>query len=149
VSKASSIGNISVLSNRSLLTNKGIPVKQKFIRCTSIASVTVLAFVAAGCASIAVSGDAIEQNTAKALGLSKGSFTISDRVDDGVKSSYNVKTTAGKQYGCYVTGGISYVGRIVSDAVCTEVGKSAPAPAPGAAAPAASCNALLKAAGKC
>ena len=36
----------------------------------------------AGCASVAVSNDAIEQNTAFALGVPKGTFTISDRVDD-------------------------------------------------------------------
>ena len=50
------------------------------------------ALLASGCASVAVSNDAIEQNTAQALGLAKGTFTISDRVDDGVKASYSVKT---------------------------------------------------------
>lgn len=73
------------------------------------------ALLATGCASVAVSNDAIEQNTAQALGLAKGTFTISDRVDDGVKASYSVKTNTGKQYACYVTGGVSIVGRVVSD----------------------------------
>jgi hypothetical protein len=124
-------------------------MNQTFIRRAALVSVTVLAAFAAGCASVAVSGDAIEQNTATALGLAKGSFTISDRVNDGFKSSYTVKTNAGKQYGCYVTGTVSYFGRQVSDAVCTEVGKSSKAAAPSAAPAGGSCNALLKAAGKC
>ena len=46
------------------------------------------ALLATGCASVAVSNDAIEQNTAQALGLAKGTFTISDRVDDGVKAAW-------------------------------------------------------------
>jgi hypothetical protein len=90
--------------------------------------------------------DAIEKNTAFALGVEHGAFTISNREDDGVKSTYLVKTNAGKKYTCYVTGTVSVVGRVVSDAVCNEVGKS-PKPTTGTTAP--SCNALLKAAGKC
>jgi hypothetical protein len=121
-------------------------MKKNYIRRTAILSVTVLATLAAGCASVAVSNDAIEQNTASTLGLAKGTFTISDRVNDGVKSSYAVKTNSGKQYSCYVTGTVSVMGRVVSDAVCNEVGKAAKqATRTGSA----SCNALLKAAGKC
>ena len=106
------------------------------------------ALLATGCASVAVSNDAIEQNTAQALGLAKGTFTISDRVDDGVKASYSVKTNTGKQYACYVTGGVSIVGRVVSDPMCTEVGKAGKQ-ATTSNTGSASCNALLKAAGKC
>jgi len=109
-------------------------------------SLVVVAALAAGCASIAVSNDAIERNTAFALGVEKETFTISDRVDDGVKSTYVVKTNAGKTYSCYVTGAVSVVGRVVSDAVCNEVGKSAKQTTGTNSAP---CNALLKAAGKC
>lgn|SRR5690606_13174804 len=111
----------------------------------SLARFAALALLAsvAGCASIAVSDDAIEQNTAVALGLPKGSFTISERVNDGVKSSYLVKTKTGRQYSCYVTGTVAVTGRVVSDAICQpQHGKAS-------AKPAASCNALLKAAGKC
>ena len=114
----------------------------------ALAFVAVAAMLATGCASVAVSNDAIEQNTAQALGLAKGSFTITDRVDDGVKASYAVKTNTGKQYSCYVTGGVSVVGRVVSDSMCTELGKAGKQPASSTAG-AASCNALLKAAGKC
>jgi uncharacterized membrane protein len=115
----------------------------------ALAAVAASTLLAAGCASVAVSNDAIEQNTAQALGLAKGSFTISDRMDDGVKSSYSVKTNTGKQYSCYVTGGVGITGRVVSDAMCNELGK--PAKSAGATTGAAGqqCNALLKAAGKC
>ncbi len=76
----------------------------------------------------------------------KGNFTISDRVDDGVKSSYAVQTKTGKKYSCYVTGTVSYMGRVVSDAVCNEIGGKQTKQA---AQSNGTCNALLKAAGKC
>lgn len=115
-------------------------------RVSSVILVTsVLTIV--GCASVAVSDDAIERNTAASLGLEKGTFTISDRNDDGVKATYAVKTNNGRKYTCYVTGGVSYLGRVVSDAVCTELGKPTRQAAP--AVTNGSCNALLKAAGKC
>lgn len=115
-----------------------------------LALASAVAFVAltSGCASFAVSDDAIERNTAQALGLAKGSFTIADRVNDGVKASYTVKTNTGKQYACYVTGSVSQLGRAVSDAICSEVGTGGK-PAAGAAAAGKSCNALLKATGQC
>lgn len=129
------------------------------IRRAAIGAAAIAAALAAGCASVAVSGDAIEQNTARALGLAPGSFTVSNRVDSGIKTTYNVKTTAGRQYGCYVTGTVAIVGRVVSDAMCTEMarqpgrmaGQAAPAMAPAQApAPAPQqCNAFLKAAGRC
>lgn len=121
-------------------------MKTIYIRYAAILSVAVMVLLASGCASVAVSDNAIEQNTAFALGLEKGTFTISDRVDDGVKSNYFVKTSAGKKYSCYVTGGVTVVGRVVSDAVCNEVGGKPAKQTPGTGGP---CNALLKAAGKC
>lgn len=123
-------------------------MKTILIRRAVIVSVAAIAAFTAGCASVAVSNNAIEQNTASALGLEKGTFTISDRVDDGVKSSYAVKTNSGKKYSCYVTGTVSVMGRVVSDAVCNEVGKPAKQAA-GTGSAGGSCNALLKAAGKC
>ncbi len=121
-------------------------MKTTYFRRAVALSVVVVASLAAGCASVAVSNNAIENNTAMALGLEKGTFTITDRVDDGVKSTYSVKTDSGKKYSCYVTGTVSVVGRVVSDAVCNEIGKPAKQ---AAGAGGASCNALLKAAGKC
>lgn len=123
-------------------------------------SVVLAAAFTTGCASMAVSNDAIEQNTAFALGLEKGTFAISNRVDEGIKSTYSVKTDTGKKYSCYVTGAVSIAGRVVSDAICNEIGKptemAKPAEIGKPAKPAkpkngtgASCNALLKAAGKC
>lgn len=123
-------------------------MKTIFIRRAVIVSVTAIAAFTAGCASVAVSNNAIEQNTASALGLEKDTFTISDRLDDGVKSSYAVKTNSGKKYNCYVTGSISVVGRVVSDAVCNEAGKPAKQ-ALATKSAGGSCNALLKAAGRC
>ena len=97
------------------------------------------------CASVAVQDNAIETNTASSLGLEKGTFKISDRQDDGIKTTYTVQTNSGKKYSCYVTGTISVVGRTVSDAVCQEIGK----PAKQISDTNTPCNALLKAAGKC
>lgn len=100
----------------------------------------------AGCAATAVSADALEKNTAFALGLEPGSFQISDRQDEGIKTTYRVVTRTGRRYACYVTGAVGITGRVVSDAVCSETGR------PSGAAPAAGgmvCNALLKAAGRC
>lgn len=131
-------------------------MKKSFIGRTSLVAVAILAAtLAAGCASVAVSNDAIEQNTATALNLTPGSFTITDRVDSGARTSYTVKTTAGKQYNCYVTGGVSLMGRSVSDPVCSavnEVAKSAKqstGQTPASSSSTTPCNALLKAAGKC
>lgn len=111
---------------------------------------TVFALLA-GCASVAVTEDALEKNTAFALGLEPGSFTISDRQDDGFKTSYRVGARNGRRFSCYVTGSLSMLGRTVSDAVCSESGRTSTGPA-NAASPATRstpCNALLKAAGRC
>lgn len=103
------------------------------------------------CASMAVSDDAIVTNTARALGLDKSDFNISDRADSGVQTTYTARTKAGKSYSCYVTGTVSVTGRLVSDAVCTEVAKVGSSPAkPGGTPPKdPNCNALLRAAGRC
>ncbi len=106
--------------------------------------IAVTAALLAGCASVAVTDDAIKQKTAFALGLKEGDFVISNRVDDGVQTRYSVKTKAGKTYNCYVTGSVSAFGRNVSDAICSAPGKGGTAGSPGT-----KCNALLKAANKC
>jgi len=115
-------------------------------RFTIIAAALVA--LSAGCASVAVTDDAIEQRTSTALSLTPSSFKVSNRVNEGVKTTYQVTTSMGRQYSCYVTGGVSVAGRMVSDAICTDMpGTVAAGAAP--AAPAPNCNALLKAAGKC
>lgn len=119
------------------------------IRSTIILSALVT--LVTGCASVAVTSDAIEQRTAAALGLEQGSFVITDRQDEGVKTTYNVKAKNGRAFSCYVTGTFAIVGRVTSDAICTEVGGKTTTKQTGKAAPApaSSCNALLKSAGKC
>lgn len=122
-------------------------------RLTTItaAFLAVVAGLSAGCASVAVTDEALQQRTATALSLTPSSFEISNRVNDGLKTTYKVSTSSGRQYSCYVTGGVSVTGRVVSDAICSDApGTVVTGAAPAAAAPpAASCNALLKAAGKC
>ena len=120
-------------------------MKTIYIRRAVVVAVVTMAALITGCASVAVTNDAIEKNTAFALGIDKGTFTIYDREDDGVKTNYSVKTNSGKKYRCYVTGMVSYTGRVVSDAICNEIGK----PVKQTSGANASCNALLKAAGKC
>jgi hypothetical protein len=89
---------------------------------------------------------AIEQRTSFTLGLDRNQFTISDRVDSGVRTDYVVKTKTGKTYRCYVTGAAFRGERIVSDAICSKRNGSANL---GQSTGGNSCNALLKAAGKC
>ncbi|ODU42940.1 MAG: hypothetical protein ABS96_23805 [Lysobacteraceae bacterium SCN 69-123] len=112
----------------------------------ALATAAILAALTSACASFSVTDDAIERNTAQALGLAKGTFTVTDRSNDGVKASYKVRTDSGKQYSCYVTGGVSITGRAVSDSICSELGKGGMSGKP---ATDGTCNALLKAAGKC
>lgn len=115
------------------------------------AAVTAILLAASsGCASVAVTSDSIEERTAFALGIGTQDFTISDRVDSGVRTDYRVQTRDGARYACYVTGIISVIGRNISDAICSRQGAATEAakPADAGSAP-ASCNALLKAAGKC
>lgn len=107
-----------------------------------------VAALAAGCASVAVTDDSIEQRTSAALGIYRDAFTISDRQDEGIKTTYTVKTKTGKGYNCYVTGTVTYFGRTVSDAVCTEITSRSTTKQPTGKAGGA-CNALTKAAGKC
>lgn len=107
--------------------------------------VSFISVFGVGCASVAVTDDAIAENTSMAIGLEKSAFTITDRKDNGIKTTYRVKTNSGKNYSCYVTGTFSVVGRVVSDAICTEMGANVKPSTKSDA----SCNALLKAAGKC
>jgi outer membrane murein-binding lipoprotein Lpp len=113
-----------------------------------LGAVLSAALLASGCASVAVTDDAIQRNTAVALGVDSASLVVSNRVDEGVKTTYIAKTTAGKIYNCYVTGTVSVVGRVLSDVMCTEFGKSS-APKTKQPVNARSCNALLQAAGRC
>lgn len=86
---------------------------------------TVLSITLMGCASVAVTDDAIVERTAFALGLGKGDFTINNRVDDGTTARYGVRTKSGQEFNCFVGGSIGLLGRAVSEAVCTKKGEVA------------------------
>jgi hypothetical protein len=126
-------------------TKINIKLKRYLKMKKSILAVSLGSILIVGCASVAVTDDAIVKNTSMAIGLEKSAFTISERENEGLKTTYKVKTNAGKSYSCYVTGTVSVVGRVVSDAICTEMGASVKPSTESNA----SCNALLKAAGKC
>lgn len=115
-----------------------------------LAAAAALSVLMAGCASVAVNNDSLSQRTAQALGLSPSDFTISNRTDSGVRTDYTAHTTSGKTYACYVTGTVSFTGRVISDAMCSDrtSGAATPQAASGGGA-SSQCNALLKAAGKC
>ena len=83
------------------------------------------AATATGCASIAVTDEALVDRTAFALGLGKGDFTISNRVDEGTTTRYSVKSKSGQEFNCFVGGSIGVLGRVVSEAVCTKKGEVA------------------------
>lgn len=84
----------------------------------------ITTFLITGCASIAVTDQAIVDRTAAALGLSKNDFSISNRVDDGVTTRYQVRAKTGQNYNCFVSGSIGLLGRAVSEAVCSKEGES-------------------------
>jgi hypothetical protein len=81
------------------------------------------ALVLSGCASMAVTDDAIVDRTSRALGVDKGTFTIADRVDEGTATRYVAKTRSG-DYNCTIGGSFSVIGRVVSDAICNKKGEA-------------------------
>lgn len=97
-------------------------------RTRRFAALAVVSMAFSGCASVAVTDQAIVDRTAFALGLDKSAFTISNRVDEGTTARYAVKTKAGQDYNCFVGGSFSVVGRSVSEAVCTRKGEPAKNP---------------------
>lgn len=79
--------------------------------------------LSAGCASLAVTDDAIVDRTAFALGLGKSDFTISNRTDEGTTTRYSVRTKTGQDYNCFLGGSFSVLGRSVSEAICSKKGE--------------------------
>ena len=125
-------------------------------------SVIAATLIIAGCASIAVRDDDLPVKTALSIGLDKAyTLQITNRINNGIRTDYVATTSLGSVYNCYVTGGIGFTGRNVSDAVCVEQEKQSQPPiaqkhkqdtsqtqsTKGKQAP--TCNALLKAASKC
>ena len=121
-------------------------MNKKFVFAVAAAAVML-----AGCASVAVTKDSLAQRTSWALGIPANQFTISGRSDSGMRTDYNVTTSSGKHYACYVTGTFSVTGRVVSDAMCTAMAsaKTSSSAASDKPSNASNCNALLEAAGKC
>lgn len=78
--------------------------------------------LSAGCASMAVTDEAIVDRTAFALGIEKGAFTVSNRVDEGTTTRYAVRTKAGQEFNCFVGGSFNVLGRSVSEAICSKKG---------------------------
>ncbi len=89
----------------------------------SLALVAV-ALMGAGCASVAVTDEAITVRTAAALGLNKSDFTVSQRVDEGTTTRYAVRTRSGQEFNCFVGGSFNVLGRSVSEAICTRKGEA-------------------------
>jgi hypothetical protein len=118
-----------------------------FFRSVPRAGSALVVTVLLGCASAAITPDVLEDRTSRAVGLEKGQFTIADRVDEATATRYFVVTKTNRKYSCSVGATFSVVGRIVTDAICTEMGK--PAGSANSNPNSANCNALLKAAGKC
>ncbi|MES2684471.1 MAG: hypothetical protein V4650_13210 [Pseudomonadota bacterium] len=116
----------SVVANSLLLRLRQLPVRH-LLPAAGLLSTALFS----ACASFAVTDQKLQQNTAFALGLEKEDFTISDRFDEGLKTTYTTKTAAGKQYNCYVMGTVGVTGRNVSDAMCNEKGKAATNPLTG------------------
>jgi hypothetical protein len=94
------------------------------MRTLSLLSLAISLTLLSACASKAVSNDALVQRAGFALGLQAGSFSISDRRDDGVRTQFRVTTKSGAVHDCYVTGTFSVTGRIVSDAICNRPGEA-------------------------
>ena len=84
----------------------------------------ILIALCSGCASVAVTDNTLEQRTANATSMAVGSFTITDRVDEGMTKRYIAKGKNGQTFNCYVTGTVSFLGRQVSDAQCNPPGRN-------------------------
>ena len=117
-------------------------------KLTTISLLGVLGVLAmmAGCASAVVKDDHLVRKSELALGMERSAFKISNRVDEGLQTSYTVTTHTGRKFSCYVEGSFSFgTGSVVTDAICSELGKAAKPKNTGGQP----CSALLKAAGKC
>ncbi len=90
---------------------------------SKLAAAVCASLVMAGCASLAVTDEALVDRTAFALGLNKTDFTLNQRVDEGTTTRYAVRTKSGQDFNCFVGGSFGITGRVVSEAVCTKKGE--------------------------
>ena len=91
-----------------------------FLRVRTVVCAPVAILIAA-CAGLPVGNNVIQEKTAATLNLSQDAFTISDRVNEGEKTSYTVATQRGKKYRCHITGAASLTGAGLSNAICSEL----------------------------
>lgn len=118
-------------------------------------SAVALSVVGLSACAATISQDGLEQRTSAAIGRQVGTFTIAKTGEEtGGRINYTARTRDGATYQCYMysaTGfqkAMSFGQTPHSDAICTQMGRGGPAAAADSK-PAASCNALLKAAGRC
>jgi hypothetical protein len=103
----------------------------------------------AGCATNVESPTLIKR-AAFAIDADESTLTIKESSQEGMRTNFTVASTNGKTYRCYVVGqpkllqamSLGGIGE-ASDAICSGVNTS------GESVMKNSCNALLKAAGKC
>ncbi|MDZ4188940.1 MAG: hypothetical protein U1D25_12640 [Hydrogenophaga sp.] len=136
---------------------------QPLIHLRRITPMVTALMLLTGCAAT-IDQSGLEQRTGQAIGRSVGQFTIGDRTEEtGGRINYTVKTRDGAHYRCYLYGATGFqkamsFGQIPhSDAICTAMvgtqvrgGQQAPAATGQSGSNAGgSCNALLRAAGRC
>lgn len=126
----------------------------KLKRSTCQSAMALLVLGLSGCAAT-ISQEGLEQRTSAAIGREMGTFTITKTGEEtGGRINYTAKTKDGATYQCYMysaTGfqkAMSFGQTPNSDAICTQMGRGAPASGADSK-PAANCSALLKAAGRC
>lgn len=100
----------------------------------------------AGCASMyggaSIADDSLKSEISAALGLSPAELTIVSRRSEGVNTYVNVKTKAGKEMVCRITGGGVMMMGFKTPPACNDL-------ASGRSETGDNCNDLLRAAGQC
>lgn len=91
----------------------------------SIATISIIAVLAAGCASQLLSEDRLLTNTAGALGVSATDLIISNRSEQTPNTYYTVKTKSGVEYACIINGGGILAAGMVNPPQCTKKGEVA------------------------
>lgn len=138
-----------------------------FFSCPRLVPLAAVLFMLGGCAAT-IDSAGVEQRTAQAIGRTADQFTITQRSEEtGGRINYTVQTRDGSSYRCYLYSATGFQRTMSfgqtphSDAICTAMASTsgqgptarpaAPAPSggPRGTAPAAECNALLRAAGRC
>lgn len=99
------------------------PLTGTMMKTFATLSIAITAAALSACASVIVSDDAVVDRTAFALGLNKGDFTISNRVNEGASARYAVRTKSGQEFNCFLGSTLSILGGGVTEAVCNKKGE--------------------------